>query len=94
MGPDASPAGRSAKDETIDHVGELTKIPAFLGDVGVRRVRFHHAVSEPPRTGAFRVQPNDVLGLVVDVPKAQGLGIVVVIAGVAEDDDRGFVVDC
>ena len=99
--PAGTPAGRSllrlcgprSEHQPVDHARELPEVAALLGEVGVGQVLVHHRVAEAPGAGALGVEPDDVLGLVVQVPQAPGPGVVVVVAGVAEHQDGRLVVD-
>ena len=45
----------STQDQAVDQIGKLTEVPAFLRNVGKRRVSVHHAIAEPPGVRVFRV---------------------------------------
>jgi len=48
-------AMQSAQDQTVDQIGKLAEVPAFLRNVDKRRVSVHHAIAEPPGVWVFRV---------------------------------------
>ncbi len=45
----------SVQEQAVDQVGELAEVPAFLRNVGKRRVSVHHAIAKPPGVRVFRV---------------------------------------
>src|SRR5262245_10303071 len=79
--------------ELVDDLHELAHRAALLHDVAGRRVERHHAVANAPAPLALRVEPDDALDALADLPDGPRLGVVVVVAGVPEDQHGGLPVE-
>src|SRR6266481_2143307 len=55
-------------DELVHHLDELPHRTALLHDVTGRGVERHHAVTDAPAPLAFRVEPDDALHPLADLP--------------------------
>src|SRR5262245_54835074 len=75
-------------DQVVHHLADLRDRPALADEVARRRVERHHAVADAPAPLALGVEPDDPLDALADQPERPRLGVVVVVAGVAEHDDR------
>src|SRR5262245_48649730 len=73
--------------EVIHHLTELADGPAFSDEVAGRAVEWHHAVADFSASLAFGIEPDDPLHALSDQAQGPGLGIVVVVASVAQDHD-------
>src|ERR1700730_13845587 len=80
-------------DELVHHLDELPHRAALLHDVTGRGVERHHAVADAPAPLAFRVEPDDALHPLADLPDRPRLGIVVVVARVTQDQHGGLAVE-
>src|SRR5262249_53559048 len=93
------PAGRSAPapppvmHELVDDLDELPDGATLLHDVARGRVERHHAVADPPSPLALRIEPDYTLHALADLPDGPSLRVVVVVARVAEDQDRRLAVE-
>src|SRR5215472_9305417 len=88
----SAPAPPPRVHELIDHLHELADGAALLDDVAGGRVERHHAVADAPPPLPFRIEPDDALHALADLPDGPGLGIVVVVARVAQDQHGGLAV--
>src|SRR5262245_19558470 len=79
--------------EVVDDLAELSDRAALADEVARGRVERHHAVADAPAPLAFRIQPDDSLHALANEPERPRLRIVVVVARVAQHEDRGFPVE-
>src|SRR5262245_23240531 len=91
--PASTPAAPPVAHEIVDHLAELADGTALPDDVAGRTVEGHHAVADPPAPLPLGVEPDDPLHPLPDQPQGPGLGIVVVVAGVAQDQDRRLAIE-
>ena len=80
-------------DEVVDDFAELTDGAAFTDEVTRRRVHRHDAVADAPAPLPFRVQPDDAFDALANEPQRPPLRIVVVVPGIAEDEDGRLPVE-
>src|SRR5215471_4754467 len=88
----SAPAPPPRVHELIDYLHELADGATLLDDVAGGRVERHHAVTDAPPPLPFRIEPDDALHALADLPDGPGLGIVVVVARVAQDQHGGLAV--
>src|SRR5215467_8082949 len=88
----SAPAPPPRVHELIDHLHELADGAALLDDVAGRRVEGHHAVADAPPPLPFGIEPDDALHALADLPDGPGLGIVVVVPRVTQDQHGGLAV--
>src|SRR2546425_13113910 len=74
--------------ESVDDLAELADGPALAHEVAGRRVERHHAVADAPAPLPLGIQPDDTLHALAHHPERPRLGIAVVVAGIAQDEDR------
>src|SRR2546428_89802 len=74
--------------EIVDDLTQLPDGPAFSDEVARRSVERHDAVADAPAPLTLRVQPDDPLHPLADEPQRPRLRVVVVVAGVAQHEDR------
>src|SRR6266850_5491578 len=79
--------------EVINHFPELPDRAALADEIARRRIQRHHAIADPPAPLPFRIEPDDPLDALADEPQRPGLGIVVVVARVAQHQDRRLAVE-
>src|SRR6266446_10672294 len=79
--------------EVVDDLTQLPDRPALPDEVARGRVKRHHAVPDAPAPLALRVQPDDPLRALADEPQRPRLRIVVVVARVAQHQDRRLPVE-
>src|SRR5215471_6963475 len=79
--------------EVIDDLAELSDRAALAHEVARRRVERHHAVADAPAPLPFRIQPDDALHALAHEPERPRLRIVVVVARVAQHEDRRLAVE-
>src|SRR5262245_23980604 len=89
----SAPATPPLMHQLIDDLHELRDGAAFLHDVAGRRVERHDAVADPPAPLALRIQPDDALHPLANLTDGPGLGIVVVVAGIAQHEHGGLPVE-
>src|SRR5690348_2641207 len=75
--------------EVLDEGAELADVAALVDRVAERLVPGDHRIAAVPRRGRFGVQPEHVAGALGDGLERAFAGVVVVGAGVAEDDHGG-----
>src|SRR3989454_323657 len=88
----ALPGRQSDRHQAVDHVVELVQVPALLDQGAVGRVAVHLAVAEAPGHLVLGVEPDDLFGALLHVLEHPVVRQVVVVAPVAQDDDRGALV--
>src|SRR6266545_5878014 len=89
----SAPAAPPLMHQLIHHLHKLPDGAALLDDVARRRVEWHDAVADPPPPLALGVQPDDPLHPLADLADGPGLRIVVVVAGIAQHEDRALAVE-
>src|SRR5512147_1932386 len=78
--------------EAINHAIELIQIATLFDDVAVGQIAVHLAVTEAPRQAVLGVEPDDLLGALLDFLQHPLVRQIVVVARVAEHDHGGLVV--
>src|SRR5262245_27334239 len=79
--------------EVVHHLAQLADGAALAHDVAGGRVERHHAVADTPAPLALGVQPDDALHPLADLPERPRLGVVVVVARVAQQQDGRLLVE-
>src|SRR6267143_1485389 len=79
--------------EVVDDLDELADRAALAHEVARWRVERHHAVTDAPAPLTFRIEPDDALHALADEPERPRLRIVVVVARVAQHEDRRLAVE-
>ena len=72
---------------------KLVEIAALLDQIAMRRVAFHLAIAEAPGVAALWIEPDDAAGALTDFTQAPIVRQIVVVARVAQHDNRGALVD-
>src|SRR5215475_14676064 len=88
----SAPAPPPRVHELIDHLHELADGAALLDDVAGRRVERHHAVADAPPPLPFRIEPDDALHPLADLADGPGLGVIVVVPRIAQDEHGGLAI--
>src|SRR5262249_25233439 len=78
--------------QTIDDAVQLIQIAALLDHIAVRQIAIHFAVAEAPRQAILRVQPDHLLGALVNLLEHPLVRQIVVVARIAQDDHAGLIV--
>src|SRR5262249_20156536 len=78
--------------DQIDNLIKLINAAALLGDVTIRHVTRHFAVADTPSHPALRIKPDELLGFLLNLPQHPIVRSVIVVAPVADDQDRGLAI--
>src|SRR5262245_48763494 len=73
--------------EIVDDLAELADGAALADEIAGRSVERHHAVPDTPAPLSFGIQPDDTFHALAHHPERPRLGVVVVVASVAEEED-------
>src|SRR5262245_14351648 len=82
----SAPAAPPVVDQVVHHLTQLADGAALADEVTGRGIERHHAIAHAPPPLPLGVQPDDALHALADEPQGPGLGIVVVVARVAQDE--------
>src|SRR5579875_2081872 len=88
-----STRGRPGAHQAVDNAIELVKVAALFYHVTVYRVSLHFAVTETPGLPALGIEPDKLARALANLAQAPVVRKVVIVAPVAQHDDRGLLVD-